>query len=169
MPTYKLIATNTVGLAGAASVTLSSIPATYTDLVLKMSFRADGIGSRNRLTFNGSNAANYSERMVYGDGSSVFSTSLSANTRIELIYGTNTNNPSDTFSNIEIYIPNYAGANYKSVSIDGTYENNASAAIMNFNAGLWSLTNAITSITLTPELGNYVQYSTFTLYGISNA
>ena len=38
---YESIATVTVGSGGAADVTFSSIPATYTDLLLKLSSRAD--------------------------------------------------------------------------------------------------------------------------------
>ena len=53
--TYTLIASNTVGSGGAASISFSSIPSTYTDLLVKISTR-DNTGSFNDmlLTFNGS-------------------------------------------------------------------------------------------------------------------
>jgi hypothetical protein len=40
---------------------------------------------------------------------------------------------------------------------------------MNFIAGLWSNTAAITSISMAPDNGNYPQYSTATLYGIKSS
>ena len=169
MATYIKIASNIVGSGGVASVTFSSIPGTYSDLVVKISARTDNTGSRNRMTFNGSSVADYSERMVYGDGSAAASAALSGNTRIEYIYVNTTSTTASTFSSNEIYIPNYAGSNNKSVSIDGVYENNGTAALQNLDAALWAKTNAITSITFTPETGNFAQHTTFTLYGISNA
>jgi hypothetical protein len=75
-------------------------------------------------------------------------------------------NTSNTFSNTEIYIPNYTSNNYKSVSTDSVMENNATEAYANLNAILWSNTSAINSITLTPSAGNFAQYSEFTLYGV---
>jgi hypothetical protein len=77
---------------------------------------------------------------------------------------------SNTFGNTSVYIPNYAGSNFKSISIDGVTENNATAALQFFNAGLFKSTSAITSISLTAyNFASYVQYSTADLYGISNA
>jgi hypothetical protein len=75
----------------------------------------------------------------------------------------------NTFSNGEIYIPNYAGSNYKSWSSDAVTENNATSADMSLVAGLTSITAAITSITIAGAAGNLVQYSTAYLYGVSNA
>jgi len=76
---YKFIASSTVGSGGASTVTFSSIAATYTDLLVKMSTRRDsgandGIGIR----FNGSSAGNYSMKNVSGDGSSAASSSAAA-------------------------------------------------------------------------------------------
>ena len=61
-------------------------------------------------------------------------------------------------------------ANNKSVSIDSVTESNdTSYGYQALVAGLWSNSAAITNITLTPETGNYAQYSTATLYGIKNS
>ncbi len=163
--TYTLISSVTVGGGGAATMSFTSIPATYTDLVVKISGRA-GDASGQFLTFNG-NSSNYSYRTILGDGSSA-SSGNSSGSRIFLINGSN-GFTSNTFGNAEIYIPNYASANYKSVSIDSVNENNASTAYVQLIAGLWSNTAAITTVTLTPEVGSYLQYSTAYLYGISNA
>ena len=75
-----------------------------------------------------------------------------------------------TFANGEIYIPNYAGSTYKSLSADSVTETNATGAVRAFHATLWSNTAAINQITLTPDAGgNFVQYSTAYLYGVKNA
>ena len=81
-----------------------------------------------------------------------------------------TDSTANTFANGEFYIPNYAGSTNKSVSADGVTENNATAARATLTAGLWSNTAAINQITLLPIAGGtFAQYSTATLYGISNS
>ena len=75
----------------------------------------------------------------------------------------------NTFSNFSTYIPNYAGSNNKSYSVDGVTENNATASYQIMYAGLWSNTAAINQITLVPDTLNFVQYTTATLYGIKNS
>lgn len=168
--TYEKIASVTVGSGGAASIDFTSIPATFDDLVIKLSARFTSINSRNRLKFNNSGGTAYSERMIYGDGTNAVSTSLSNNSSIEYIYSTNQDQTASTFSNNEIYIPNYAGSTNKSVSIDGVFENNATYVIINFDAGLWANTAAITSIKLEAESGSvYVQHSSASLYGIKKS
>jgi hypothetical protein len=167
--TYEAIATVTVGSGGAASIDFTSIPATYTDLLLKVSTRnSHSVTSRNfQVRFN-SSTSNYSERLLYGDGSTTGSVSGN-NAGFDFYYSPAANSTANTFGNVEIYIPNYASSNYKSASGDGVTENNATEASAFFNAGLWSNTAAITSITLRADGFNFVQYSTATLYGIKNS
>lgn len=169
MPTYQLISSVTVGSGGAASMAFSSIPSTYTDLLLKISGRDDRAGvtaNAINLSFNGS-TSNFTYRVLEGNGATAASGSGSTS------WGATNVGPSataSTFSNCEIYIPNYAGSNNKSFSSDFVTENNATTAFTDLLAGLWSQTAAITSITLTPNTGsNFAQYSTAYLYGISNA
>jgi hypothetical protein len=166
--TYELIASNTVGSGGAATVTFSSIVGTYTDLVIKASLRTnrgddaiDGLV----LQFNGDTGANYTNREIFGSGSTVGSNTA---VRVGLIDGSLAT--SNTFSSTEIYIPNYAGSNNKSVSADSVTENNATAAYQTLDAFLWSNTSAITSILFKQSNGTaFVQYSSFYLYGIKNS
>ena len=162
--TYTLIASSTVGSGGASSITFSSIPSTYTDLLIKFSQRADSATASVNLQFNGS-SSNLTNRRLYADGS----TASSFDGTDIPIYGNRSTWTSSTFSNVEIYIPNYASANYKSVSIDGVTENNATLAEMSLLAGLWSNTAAITSIKLLAASGNFVQYTTAYLYGIKSS
>ena len=166
--TFVKIATVTVGAGGAASISFSSIPSTYTDLCLKWSVRSTTTGSESAaqyLTFNGVNTS-FSFKRLRGTGSAADSFSESVST----LYGTATaaGATASTFSNGEIYIPNYAGSNNKSYSVDSVTENNATTAIAVMFAGLRTNTDAITSIGFTTD-ANFAQYSTATLYGIKNS
>jgi hypothetical protein len=173
MATYIKIASNTVGAGGAASVTFSSIPGTYTDLVIKASIRGDsgtgGFGN-NLVSFN-SISSGYSQRILYGlgSGAAVAASSSATSSLQNAAYGSDAGATANTFGNTEIYIPNYTSSDFKSISSDSVSENNATTAIAAITAGLLSNTAAITSITMTSGFGNFGQYSTFTLYGISNA
>ena len=163
--TYKKIASVAVGSGGSAAITFSSIPATYTDLALKLSLRTSSTGGDAYIKFNTS-SSNFSRRDLYGDGSSAASSSASDNYAGNI---NNTNQTASTFSVMEIYIPNYAGSTNKSFSSETNQENNATAAFARLLAGLWSQTAAITDIEITPNTGNWVQYSTAVLYGISKS
>jgi hypothetical protein len=167
--TYTLISSVTVGSGGAADMTFSSIPSTYTDLLVKVSARGSNsaqIYEYANVKFNGSSSG-YTGKNVQGTGSAAASNNYTANIYLMLDGSTATAN---TFGNGEMYIPNYTSSNYKSVSMDSVMENNATAAYSELTASLWSNTAAITSISLTPLLGTtWTQYSTAYLYGISNA
>ena len=163
--TYEAIATVTA-TTSVATIDFTSIPQTYTDLVVKISTRA-GNGLGQFLTFN-SSTTGYSARRLQGSGSSATSETGGA-TNIFFLCNDNRSTAS-TFGNSEIYVPNYTSSNNKSVSIDSVTESNdTSYGYQALVAGLWSNSAAITNITLTPETGNYVQYSTATLYGIKNS
>lgn len=167
MATYKLISSVTVGSGGAANMEFTGIPSTYTDLIVKITGRSSGSDTSIALSFN-NNTSNRTTRYLFGNGSSASSGS-DTNMYItsSIVPSTST---ASTFSNAELYIPNYAGSNNKSSSVDGVSENNATASNMAITANLWSDTAAITSIKLTPAGGgNFVQYSTAYLYGVSNA
>jgi hypothetical protein len=163
--THKLIETVTVGSGGAANIEFTSIPQTYTDLLLLCSLDQSNSSVVVDIRFNGL-STDLSSRLLLGNGSVASSTSASALRS----YGTN---PSDftasIFSNMSIYISNYAGSANKSVSIDAVTENNATEAFCNFTAGLWSASAAITQITLIASGGNMVQHSSVSLYGIKNS
>jgi hypothetical protein len=170
--TYVAIATTTVGSGGAANIEFTSIPGTYTDLLLKLSFRTAYASTRDdlRISFNNSTTG-YSLTYLQGTGTSVGSSPV---TGFSYLFDQNAMNgntaTSNTFSNNEIYIPNYAGSNRKCIGWDRVIENNTTAAYIGANAGLWTGTAAITSIKFVSETAsNFLQYSTATLYGIKNS
>ena len=169
--TYVAIATVTVGSGGANTIVFSSIPATYTDLELKLSARSSrnaGAHSGLYVKFNTSTTG-YSFRCLEVNDTNVRSTNNASQVMATINQDTDT---ASTFSNLSMYIPNYAGSNNKSLSIDEVTENNSSSTYqLGMIAGLWSNSSAITDITLTVENGSFdfKQYSTATLYGIKNS
>ncbi len=162
--TFELIASSTAGSGGVADFTFTSIPATYTDLCVKISLRSSISTNDAKIEFNGV-STNLSERAVGGNGSSTYSFNDSL---INPLVNPSTFT-SNTFTSSEFYIPNYAGSAYKSVNLDSVQETNATAANAILTAALWSNTAAITSIKIAPSSGNFVQYSTAYLYGVKNA
>lgn len=167
--TYSKIATYNVGSGGIPSVSFINIPQNYTDLIIKASTRTGraNITSSLAMRFNGDAASNYSSRALDGGASTTNSYSQTTS-RIVYFYSPGSTATSNTFSNIEIYIPKYTSSNYKSVSIDSVSEHNGSDASDTFIAGLWSNTAAITSIYIDEPFGStsFQQYSSFHLYGI---
>jgi len=172
--TYEKIATVTVGSGGASSIDFTSIPGTYSDILIKLSGRVagTGAGTQARFRFNGSTSG-YSDRTLEGDGSSTLSFSRSGSSYIYnlcLVQGGGGDPSPNTWGSADIYIPNYAGSNNKSVSFDSVTEKNGNPAYADLVAGLWSNTAAITSINITSQDGsNFVQYSSATIYGIKNS
>jgi hypothetical protein len=166
MATYIQIgSTVTVGSGGAANIEFTSIPATYTDLIVKLSVRtALGTFVNTKIRFNGVGTG-YSVIRLVGSGSAASSSSGSGG-GTELYSGISSYATS-TFSNFEHYIPNYASANNKSLNINAVSEDNATEAYAGLHAGLWSNSAAITSIVYTNIDGsNFTQYTTASLYGI---
>ena len=172
--TYVKIASATVGSGGAATIDFNSIAGSYTDLLVKASLRGSSGGGGTsaawdnvKMRFNGT-TTNYSYRAltnIDGAAGSISSASDSAVYSWIPFSGAT----ASTFSNIEYYIPNYTAATAKSVSVDGVMENNATPIFNALVANLWNNTATITSIQLLPTTGNFAQYSTATLYGISKS
>lgn len=165
MATFIKIASVTVGSNAPQSIDFTSIPNTYTDLVIKASVRKlESGGAVNlQMLLNGSTSG-YIQKAILN------ASSFSDNTELSLMYVTSASNTSNTFNNVEIYIPNYAASTNKSVSVDSVTEDNATSNIMSLMAGLWSNSAAINQITLRVYSPNTLtQNSTFTLYGINKS
>lgn len=170
--TYSKLGSYTVGSGGISSVSFLNIPQTYTDLVIKASpdstYTAGSYGDGLNLSYNNdTTATNYNNRYFYGYDSSSGSGTQNANT-VALFpddAGTMTNS---IFGNIDIYIPNYTGSNFKCSSIDFASEVNSTTNwVAGFYSSRWNNTAPITSITLSPTATFvFKQYSTFHIYGI---
>lgn len=165
---YVLLERVTVGEAGASSITFNSIPQTgYTDLKIVCSVRTTvaNTSTTTYLYLNGL-LTNRTAKVLYGTGTATGSFSNTAGIAGDTNGNTST---ASTFGNQEIYIPNYTSANFKSYSIDAVVEDNSTGTnnTVEFLAGLWSSTAAITSVGLAPSGNTFSQYSSFSLYGLA--
>ena len=152
--TYTNIATQTLGSA-AGSVTFSSIPSTYTDLVLIISGTAV---SSDTMTyqFNNDTGTNYSDTYLFGDGTA----GSGRHTSSGAIFGAGINT---TPSHQILNIMNYSNTTTRKTTLLRGNASGTGAAVA--FVGLWRNTAAITSIKL--SIGsNFATGSIFTLYGI---
>ena len=169
--TCKLIAKQVLG-SDTSSVSFSSIPATYTDLLIVGTARAttnpfSEAWFFGTMGFNSDgNGVNQSGRHVVGGGGGGSVDSFTTGPRY---YFTSSGATASTFGSFEIYIPNYAGSTAKSVSISSNSENNGSPNMVHMGAGLWSGTAAITQLVLYPRQDSFASGSSFYLYGITKA
>ena len=167
----KIGSTVTVGSGGAANIDFTSIPATYTDLVVKLSARGtttspDRDALLCSIKFNNTSTT-YTSIWLRTQGTAVSSFNGGALAG----YVNASGFTASTFSCTDIYIPNYAGSQQKSYSIDNSAEQNVASydALLGIAANLWNGTGAINQITFTLDYGNFDQYSTASLYGIKNS
>ena len=171
--TYTLISSNTLSTS-ASSVTFSSIPGTYTDLVLRVSGRTDDTANPSnniRFFINGNTSAVYTFMRILSDGTTP--TQYTAPIDTELYFGnavTTSLSTSNTFGNAEIYIPSYTSSTEKPMGSMQATETNATAAYMGTVAGLVQISSAITTIEVqTNPTKSFITGSSFYLYGIKNS
>ena len=146
------------------SVTFSSIPQGYTDLVVKASMRDNGGNNNFVVEFNGNSSSIYTQKTLIAESTTVSSVSRAARANFYYDAIDDNTHTASVFNSFEMYIPNYTSANFKSVSTESASENNTAAkGIRNMSADLFSSTAAITSIKFTQV---FAPNSTFTLYGV---
>jgi hypothetical protein len=165
--TYIPLATQTLATA-SASVTFSSIPQTYTDLVVVANLGKSLTGSAVEFRFNSDSGSNYSITELYGNGTSAASARVSSSAYGQVAYDVVPG--SDITSNFVFNVMNYANTAVNKTTLSRndsmatTYS--GAAAIV----GLWRSTAAINSITFTSSGGaTFTTGSTFNLYGIASA
>lgn len=160
--TYEPIATTTLG-SNTASVTFSSIPGTYTDLVLIASTAsATAGGNELNCQVNSDTGSNYSLTYLAGNGSTASSGRASNQTRWA------PGEQSASFENPTImYFFNYSNTTtFKTMISRRNTVSNITSAFVN----LWRSTSAINTIYLYNASGHlFLSGSTFTLYGIAAA
>lgn len=164
--TYEKISTTTLG-STASSITLSSIPATYTDIEVVFIGTISVNGAEIGLRFNGSSSSYSATRLrvnLSGTPSSVRDTSY---TYIPL-----TVNPPNTLPSFcKATVFSYAGSTNKTVLETGSENRGGGSGEFGaIGVGLWQDTAAITSITIMNNSGGTFSVgSILTLYGIKAA
>jgi hypothetical protein len=168
--TYTLIDKATVGSGGISSIDFTSIPSTYTDLLIKVSLRDTNAAAHidGGIKLNDA-TTQYTFRRLIGNGSTISSSTVATDPYLLGWVHNGAGSTASTFSNAEVYIPNYAGANNKSVSFDGVDEANTTLAFASIYAGLWANTAAINKVSIITTGTAFAQYSTAYLYGIKNS
>ena len=162
--TYEKIATTTLGSA-AASITFSSIAASWTDLRLVFVGVGASAGDVPAIRFNSDTATNYSRTYLTGNGTAASSNRTTSSNRIACgDAGDSTTIPS--FNTVDIF--SYTGSTYKTVLIESSEDQNGSGKVTRA-VGLWRSTSAITSITVFNPSYNLGAGYTATLYGILKA
>lgn len=157
---YTLISTQTL-LNPAASVTFSSIPQTYKDLVLEFVGYASVATDNLAMRFNGDLGNNYSDTYVAGNGTAASSTRRTNVSSMNMgNYTPASGSPGFDIINIMSYS---SGSVYKTAI---SRNNDASNWVASY-VGLWRSTVAITSITLICPNGNVGSGTTFKLWGVS--
>ena len=170
---YESIATVTVGSGGAASVTFSSIPSTYTHLQIRGILRSTYTGNPTdfmSMKFNSdSTASNYSVHRLTGNGSSASAGASANDFYLPFDYPANSVT-SGVFSGMVIDILDYASTNKNKTSrILTGYDANGSGALSLVSQAWYNSGTAISSIQFQDYTfygANFAQYSSFALYGI---
>jgi hypothetical protein len=160
--TYTSIATTT-GTGISNTITFSSIPSTYTDLILICNSQLTLNAGTGWLRFNGDSGTNYSDTYLYGDG-----TSATSGRHSSIAQSYCSDATASGFVTSIHHIQNYANTTtYKTFLSRSNYAPGGVAAYV----GLWRSTSAINSITFsnTASPGYYTTSSTFTLYGVTAA
>jgi hypothetical protein len=154
-PTYTPLATVTLGTT-AASVTFSSIPATYRDLILVYNGTVN-VGTDARVRLNGDSGSNYSWVAMFGNGSTTGSPSSGSATGMTLGY------PGTGLTNIICQIMDYSATDKHKTALS---RSSNAAVVVSAHAGRWANTAAVTSLGIESIDVTFQSGSTFNLYGV---
>jgi hypothetical protein len=163
--TYSLIASYTVTGSAVANYTFSSIPQTFTDLLLVSFARTTDAGSGNDLkgNFNSDTGTNYSNTQMYGNGTTAVSTRDANFSYVKIGLTSGSSIASGIFANGTAHILDYANTTtYKTCLTRRDLAVSYTVATVN----LWRNTAAITSLTIAAQVGNMDIGTTLKLYGI---
>lgn len=169
--TYTPIAAYTL-LSDVTSYTISSIPTTYTDLILVGVFNTDS--AVNLMTFqvgNGSvdTGSNYSYTSLIGNGSTTSSTRYSTQTT-GFISHTAGGSTTAGATNFISHFQNYSNTTTNKTILTRCNQTDSTYPVVEANVNLWRSTAAINTIKLAQTGGAVIKTgSTFTLYGIASA
>lgn len=157
-----------VGSGGAADITFSSIPSTYTYLQIRGIARNTSATTSIpvRVQFNSDTGSNYAIHYTYGDGTAGYSGGAPNDTQLYTFRTTGASAASGIFGAGVMDILDYAKTNkYKTLRTLSGEDRNTDGYLF-YGSGLWLSNTAITSIKLFYLSGNFAQYSHLALYGI---
>jgi hypothetical protein len=162
--------------SGATSVSFTSIPASYDHLVLLSSARSDASAYNDYINFrvNNDSGNNYSRRAMNANTTTPGAVSGSGNNVWIYQYMPAASALSDNFGTMETWFIDYSNTTtlkqIMSQSVNANHSTTDSQWGTRFAGGVWSSTAAIDRVdALTSGGDDFVQYSSFTLYGINGA
>jgi len=170
---YESIATTTVGAGGSATVTFSSIPATYKHLQIRYIARSSVSGTVNASTgirFNSDTGNNFASHFLSGNGSTIATGAFTSQSFMFGYIMPGNTATSNSFGVGIIDILDYTNTNKNKTirSLNG-HDNNGTGDVR-FSSGVWLNTNAVDTILIDNRDGyNFLQYSQFALYGIKGS
>jgi hypothetical protein len=162
--TYEKIATTTLGSA-AATITFSSIPNTFTDLRLVVVMFTDTTNT-TFLRLNNDSDTNYSETLLWGNGTAASSGAATGIPRIGIANDISGNSTFPHFAEIDLF--SYAGSTNKTVLVSTAEDYNGSG-IVRRGVALWRNTTAVNRLDLGRTAGNFTAGTTATIYGLLKA
>jgi hypothetical protein len=168
MATYKPLQSISL-TSDTTTVTFSGIPQDYTDLEVVISARCSNSSNANfYYRVNGDSSSAYSVTRLQGNGSTVVSNRGSSNTVGYIGYTDAADSSSSIFGVTKIYINSYSNSTTNKTLISRTGTPGTSGTTASFVNLYRGSTSPITSISFTPDAGNWVAGSTFDLYGIKS-
>jgi hypothetical protein len=162
--TNEIIATSAVGASPVATVTISSIPQTFTDLLVIMSVNQNA-GSAQAFYLRTNTDTNGNGVLLSANGTSISPGAGTSGGASQIGNVQDGDYTANTFTAIQAYIPNYTSTDVHGVSAEWTAENNATATTFGIFA-MGMAAGAINSITIAAAAGSFIQNSMFSVYGI---
>ena len=163
--TYSLIASTTLASA-TGTVTFSSVPQTYTDLIV-VSFRQQASAARLYLRFNNDATSLYSDTWLSGEGATVYNGRDTSSTAIS-VGGIWNGTTTTTWATNTTHIMDYANTTTFKSTITRDSNDKAGTGTVEAMIGLYRSTSAITTVNVVGG-SNFSIGSTFKLYGIEAA
>lgn len=157
--------------SGTGTVTFSSIPATYRDLMVIIRGRGTTAATSVAalLTFNNDTGANYDkERLTASGGTTVSAAGTAAATSIDLGGIAAANSTADVADAIRVEVFDYRGTTFqKAVHTQNSVKTGTATTnfVANVQSGWWRSTAAINRVDIVLNAGNFVSGSVVSLYG----
>ena len=161
---YESIATIN-GNGSTATITFSSIPATYSHLQVRVMARVAAGGEDLSVRFNGDTGANYTRHRLTGSGSAAAAAGNASQNQITTLGSAGMPTTANIYAVTIIDVLDYAANKYKTARMLSGQDSNGSGGI-DFTSGAWMNTAAITSLTIFSNSSNYPTAASFALYGI---
>ena len=166
------IASTTVGAGGAVSLQFTSIPGTYTDLLVLTSIRLTANDNGCAFTINNNSGSINNYIRFSAVGTAIDTYKRASSSFYDSLAGVVASSwTSNVFSNTSIYISNYTSSSNKNIFVDTTAENNASTDTKSITTVMIADTNPVTSVKIyfTGTSNDFAQYSSAVLYGVSKS